>query len=143
MFKLPGRKTAARNHITMPSRNYAILCESGPPTGRPSSGERGAESTQGISTAGSTATAATQEPSPFLDKGSNTREPMHEGERRCGTQHPAADSVTPTGLGGPYGLDVTLRVEIDSRDITGTTEGYGLTIPGLECQPYVGQGRKW
>jgi PhoD related phosphatase len=133
-FKLPGRKTAARNHITMPSRNYAILCESGPRHGRLPSGENSSASAQGISSNASIATAATpttQVPPLTLEKGSNTRQPMHEGERRCGTKHPAADGVTPTGLGGPCGLDVTLRVEIDASDPFGTTEGYGLTIPGL------------
>ena len=120
------RKTADANHCTMPSRNYAIIDEShsfddaevdgfqtdGAANGRAANGER---TDHGYPT-----------------KNSNPRTALHAGEENAGTQHPAASSLRRTGLGGMYGLDVSIRVEVKSNDPSGRTVGYGMTIPGLE-----------
>lgn len=63
---------------------------------------------------------------------SNPRNALHAGEAGCGTTHPAASGVKPSGLGGAYGLDVTIRVEISASDKEGHTQGYGFSIPALE-----------
>jgi hypothetical protein len=127
----PARKTAARNRVTMPSRNYAILCESGPAAGRrprppPPSSSSGSAPPAGDDDAEPGAAAADGEP------------------RRGGggSAHPAADGLTPSGLGGEHGLDVTLRVEIDPGDPDGVTYGYGLTVPGLDVLADADKGGK-
>jgi hypothetical protein len=158
-FRLPGRKTAERNRITMPSRNYAILCESGPVAGWPVSAdaqaqaEATASSGDEISDApdrgAKDAAVVTAPPLPrselpaFERKRHNTRLAMHAGELSCGSTHPAASSMTPSRLGGEYGLDVTLRVEVDKTNAQGLTEGYGFTVPGLDCRAYSAEGQKW
>ena len=146
-FRLPGRKTAERNHITMPSRNYAILCESGPVAGRPSSADAEIAPApvdpklNGAADAAAASTPPTDMPA-FSGARHNSRLPMTEGELNCGSGHPAADGVAPSGLGGDFGLDVTLRVEIDRRDLEGATYGYGLTIPGLDTHAYEDHGTR-
>lgn len=73
----------------------------------------------------------------------NMRKPIHEGEKNAGTGHAAANGYDRSGLGGQYGLDVTLKVEISNKDREGQTEGYGLTIPYLDCAGYSDAGSKW
>jgi hypothetical protein len=73
----------------------------------------------------------------------NMRKPIHDGEKNAGTEHAAAGGFERSGLGGRYGLDVTLRVEISNTDREGKTEGYGLTIPFLDCAGYADAGKKW
>jgi hypothetical protein len=140
-------KTANTNHSTMPSRNYAIIAEShdfsltsnsnnsiGAANGQPVNGDT-------IPPHDGSAASKPKEGNGHRDK--NPRHPIHAGEEHAGTEHPAASGVTQTGLGGQYGLDVTLRVEISKADRGGTTQGYGFTIPGLECGGYAMEGKTW
>lgn len=137
---MPKRKTADNNHATMPSRNYAIICES-----NPSSAANGSESAD-LATAEATANGHSdpaEQPTVAPTKKTNTRKPMHAGEQNAGTTHPAASGLRRTGLCGPHGLDVTLRVEINPADHEGRTDGYGFSIPGLEGGGFVEQGTRW
>ncbi|KAF9694410.1 hypothetical protein EKO04_007685 [Ascochyta lentis] len=131
------QKTRDSNHATMPSRNYAIICESTPPStatlSAPAAAPGQAPSINGAASAIS---------APPERKG-NTRHAIHDGERNAGTGHPAAQGLTPTGLCGPFGLDVTLRVEISNSDREGRTDGYGFSIPALEAGGYAQQGSSW
>ena len=122
-----SKKTAEKNHCTMPSRNYALITESHE---FPSEGGVGPETLDnGVANDSRTKEMAHHN---WQKKGTNPRDAMHAGEDKCGTLHPAASGVARTGLGGRYGLDVTIRVEISNRDRAGKTQGYGLTIPTLE-----------
>jgi hypothetical protein len=133
-------KTANTNHATMPSRNYAIICESHDSAMMTNgthvvNGENGANGTN--HELGNTADNTN------FEFPKNMREPLHKGESNCGTDHPAAQGVERTGLAGADGLDVTIRVEISQGDATGRTEGYGISIPALQSGSYQGQGQKW
>ncbi|KAF2682140.1 hypothetical protein K458DRAFT_370762 [Lentithecium fluviatile CBS 122367] len=122
------KKTADANHATMPSRNYAIICESNAiPTASSSAPPPAAAAAP--STNGEAAPAQTSTPP---DRKANMRKPIHVGEQGAGTEHPAANGLRPTGLCGAYGLDVTIRVEISPSDREGHTDGYGFSIPALE-----------
>jgi len=126
-------KSASSNHATMPSRNYAIICES-----HSHGGAMVAENepgTNGIN-------ASTDDNSGFHAP-KNSREPLHLGEQSAGTRHPAADGVKRTGLAGIDGLDVTLRIEKNPSDREGHTQGYGFSIPALYSSAYKGQGQIW
>lgn len=139
-------KTANTNHCTMPSRNYAIIAEShdfstqsqangdgiGPANGQPVNGDT-------IPPHDGNVESRPTESSSHLDK--NPRHPIHAGEEKAGTDHAAASGVTKTGLGGRYGLDVTLRVEIEKSNQQGRTQGYGFTIPGLDCRSTVEEAK--
>ncbi|KAF1992957.1 hypothetical protein P154DRAFT_528117 [Amniculicola lignicola CBS 123094] len=138
-------KTSAKNHATMPSRNYAIIAESNlPPTPASSTAPPAtlAAPTLEPSSASQTPSRATTSAPP--DPKGNARKPMHDGEQGAGTAHPAANGLTETGLCGPFGLDVTLRVEITNSDKEGHTDGYGFSVPALEVgEAYADQGSKW
>jgi hypothetical protein len=116
--KQPGGKikSAGWNKCTMPSRNYACITEvdSAPENqALPSDGTNGVHAAE-----------ADRVRERFL--GSDGHSPLHEGEERAGTQHPAADGVNSrSGMIG--GLHVSLRVEIDNRNRHGATEGYGVS----------------
>jgi hypothetical protein len=123
------KKTADTNHATMPSRNYAIICES--------TDDASATVAAAVPQAGATPTPTANGDAPVqtsqpVDKKANTRKPMHVGEQGAGTEHPAASGLVATGLCGRYGLDVSLRVEISPSDREGHTDGYGFSIPALE-----------
>lgn len=139
-------KTKEKNHCTMPSRNYAIISESHDGTassataavdaatnGTPNGHHHTNGHTNGVPTA-----TATQFPA-----GGNPRDALHAGEQQAGTAHPAAEGLQHTGLGGPDGLDVTIKVEISPSDREGRTQGYGFSIPGLDVAAYRAQGTKW
>lgn len=135
------KKTSDGNHACMPSRNYAIICESATPPSAtlsapgPVPGQ--APSINAPSVNGST---LSQPPT----KKDNPRRPIHVGEQGAGTQHPAANGLQATGLCGPFGLDVTLRVEISNSDREGRTDGYGFSIPALQISEGLrDQGTKW
>ncbi|CAO2654987.1 Nn.00g117200.m01.CDS01 [Neocucurbitaria sp. VM-36] len=137
------KKTSDKNHATMPSRNYAIICESTAPhqpsatlsAPGPAPGQ-----TPSLHTNGDAASTLSSPPG----KKDNPRHPMHVGEQGAGTQHPAANGLVSTGLCGPFGLDVTLRVEISNQDREGRTEGYGFSIPSLSVNEGLrDQGTKW
>jgi hypothetical protein len=159
--KGPGKKSADNNHATMPSRNYAIIAES-----REWSGTVDATATNGIAPATNgnglhpptNGTAPPQvdgaiQSSPEKEAEisgdgefkipSNPRYPLHKGEVHAGTLHPAASGLTRSGLGGDFGLDVSIRVEISKEDREGRTEGYGISIPGLACEGYANEGTQW
>jgi hypothetical protein len=130
-------KTSAANHATMPSRNYAIICESNIPT--PSTLGVPPGSAPSIHTNNTAASKVSAAPG----KKDNMRLGFHIGEEKAGTQHPAANGIVPSGLCGPYGLDVTLRVEISNQDREGRTDGYGFSIPALDCSAYADRDAKW
>ncbi|KAF1936345.1 hypothetical protein EJ02DRAFT_459632 [Clathrospora elynae] len=141
-------KTSAANHATMPSRNYAIICESHPTSAPPAASTLSPPSISSaapgnapsILTNGDAASAISNPPG-IKD---NMRHPIHVGEQGAGTQHPAANGIQPTGLCGPYGLDVTLRVEISNKDAQGRTDGYGFSIPALHVSEALrDQGTRW
>jgi len=185
-------KTANKNHCTMPSRNFAILCESNESgsslSGAAINGMNGHDDglTNGINTQDYAMTngvngvhtngmnghngvngahtngmngnhtngtngvhinGANGNHSDSLNDAvtdsviaahenftpeKNPRNPLHAGEKDCGSTHPAASGLKATGLGGLNGLDVTIRVEINPHDREGRTDGYGFSIPGLE-----------
>ncbi|PSK55402.1 Alkaline phosphatase D [Elsinoe australis] len=121
-------KSADSNHCTMPSRNYALISESSPA----SSSATPAGLTNGH--VDGQANGTEEKANEHFSAPSNPRDPLHRGEVKCGVNHPAAgQDMTPTGLGGPYGLDVCIRVEVDPSDREGVTRGYGLSIPGLSA----------
>lgn len=127
-------KTAANNHATMPSRNYALITESH---------SHADAQANGIATNGEAATNGNTADNSDFQIPKNPREPLHKGERDAGTKHPAAGGIKKTGLAGTDGLDVTIRVEINSGATDGKTEGYGFSIPALQAGAYKGQGEKW
>ena len=122
-------KTSDSNHATMPSRNYAIITESH--AYAPTNGVNGY------------ANGVNGEAGQGFQLPKNPREPLHLGEKDAGTKHPAAGGIERSGLAGPDGLDVTIKVEISSGDPSGKTQGYGFSVPGLDCRGYKGQGEKW
>ncbi|KAF2866416.1 hypothetical protein BDV95DRAFT_672022 [Massariosphaeria phaeospora] len=136
-------KTSAANHATMPSRNYAIIAESNPsPTTRTSSSSASAAPTPIPSALPQAPTSDSAFPP--LDRKSNHRKPIHAGEQHAGTAHPAASGLLATGLCGPFGLDVSLRVEISNSDREGHTDGYGFSVPALEVgDGYREFGERW
>ncbi|KAF2277310.1 uncharacterized protein EI97DRAFT_395944 [Westerdykella ornata] len=143
-----SRKTSDWNHATMPSRNYAIIAESNPTPTLSSSAPapaQGAAPTpvEPNASTGAVSAQQTHSSSPPPDKRYNHRKPIHAGEHGAGTEHPAAQGLTATGLCGPYGLDVTLRVEIRQGDPAGRTDGYGFSVPALEGGGFVEQGERW
>ncbi|KAI5921458.1 hypothetical protein F4810DRAFT_678163 [Camillea tinctor] len=126
--KDPGNstKTMGSNHVTMPSRNYAILTENSPNNqavtngnGAVANGEANGE-TNGETTGNK-----------FDGKDGHAF--LHAGEDGAGTQHKAA-SFTTHGKGNDGSLDCCIRVEIDQHDKEGKTEPYGLTIPVLNYE---------
>lgn len=132
-------KTAANNHATMPSRNYAIISESHSYLDQTNGGINGASQRNGNSNNGISDTGNNTN----FEIPKNSRNPLHKGEVGCGTQHPAAQGITRTKLAGKFGLDVTIKVEIQPGVREGYTEGYGISVPALESGSYVGQGERW
>ncbi|USP76177.1 hypothetical protein yc1106_03451 [Curvularia clavata] len=140
-LKKPDSKTSDSNHATMPSRNYAIICESTiPPPATLSAPGPQPGATPSVHTNGDAKSTLSEAPG-LKD---NMRHPFHLGEQGAGTQHPAANGIQSSGLCGPYGLDVVLRVEISNKDREGRTDGYGFTIPGLAVSEAMkAKGRHW
>lgn len=133
------KKTSDKNHATMPSRNYAIICESASSATNTLSAPSPAPG-QAPSVNGSAVSNMSTPPS----KKDNPRHPIHVGEQGAGTSHPAASGLTATGLCGPFGLDVALRVEISNSDREGRTDGYGFSIPALAINEGLrDQGTRW
>ena len=117
--KDPGEssKTAGFNHVTMPSRNFAMLTENSPhnPPVAAANGE-----TNGVN--GVNGSEQT-----FQGKGGHDF--MHKGEVDAGTAHKAAS--TAHGRSSDGSLDICIRVEIDQHDPQGKTDSYGMTVPLL------------
>lgn len=137
-------KTAANNHATMPSRNYAIISESHSSLDHANAGVNGANGVvdPSASNGNNNGMTDTGNNSNF-EIPKNSRNPLHKGEVGCGTEHPAAQGIVKTKLAGQYGLDITIKVEIQPGDREGHTEGYGISVPALESGSYQGQGEKW
>lgn len=129
----PGveQKTKNFNHCTMPSRNYAILCESHDPRAA-QAGDGLTNGANGHGPHGAVNGKTGGAEHTLAERPDNPRGPVTTGEVGCGTGHPAADESKPSGLGGRFGLDVCYRIEIDHGDRQGKTQGYGLTIPSLD-----------
>ncbi|KAK1597923.1 uncharacterized protein LY79DRAFT_322091 [Colletotrichum navitas] len=109
--KDPGdtSKTSGSNHVTMPSRNFAILTENSPNNGLAAPVNGDARS---------------------MISGKGGHEFLHNGEVESGSKHKAAGQQHGTGNDGS--LDICIRVEIDQSNREGITEGYGVTVPQLK-----------
>jgi len=113
-------KTSSSNHVTMPSRNWAMITEnfSHEPTPVPSrDGENGAQ-------------IPTLENFTHNKDAKDGHDWLHSGELHAGTEHKAADSAQ-HGKGNDGSLDVAIRVERNQHDKDGNTTAYGVTIPRL------------
>lgn len=120
--KDPGNssKTRGSNHVTMPSRNYAIITENSP-------------NNHGMFVNGHQEEPGHGTPVTAY-KGKDGHSFLHAGEEGAGTQHKAAHSET-HGKNNDGSLDCRILVEIDQHDKEGKTEPYGLTIPVLNYEP--------
>ncbi|KAJ0165455.1 Uncharacterized protein CTA2_11213 [Colletotrichum tanaceti] len=109
--KDPGdsSKTSGSNHVTMPSRNFAILTENSP--------------NQGLA-------APINGDTRSVISGKGGHDFLHNGEVESGSKHKAAGKQHGTGNDGS--LDICIRVEIDQSNREGITEGYGVTVPQLK-----------
>lgn len=132
------KKTANTNHCTMPSRNFAIISESHGAAEHnrvmdgQMDGSAASKANDGLTV--EKHNRKQQQHHNLSRKSGNPRAPLHSGEDGCGTKHPAAEGNRRTGLGGRWGLDVSFRIELDHSDRDGKTEGYGMSIPGLEMK---------
>ncbi|KAI0404473.1 hypothetical protein F4802DRAFT_567190 [Xylaria palmicola] len=119
--KDPGdsNKTRGSNHVTMPSRNYAILTENSP-------------NNPGITDVQHEQLDEQMAANSFDGKDGHSF--LHAGEHGAGTQHKAAQH-TMHGKRNDGSLDCCIRVEVDQHDKEGRTEPYGLTIPALRYEP--------
>ncbi|KAI9886542.1 MAG: hypothetical protein M1823_001653 [Watsoniomyces obsoletus] len=132
----PGNQTKAAtyNHCTMPSRNYAIITETGVPSMNNANGTANGSAAVG---GGGVSESVPSMPAEQFSRGRkyNRRaghSALHPGEIDAGTDHPAASGMHTRHIEGqPCGIDVSIRVEIDPSDKEGHTEGYGVHIPGL------------
>jgi hypothetical protein len=110
--KSPGNvpKAASYNHVTMPSRNFAIITPSNltSPNGNVNGGTRGFSN------------GTSSRPMP-----KDGHSPLHLGEESAGTKHVAASAIQ-SGI-FPGGLDVCYHIEIDQHDRSGRTETYGFS----------------
>lgn len=116
--KDPGAvsKTSSSNHVTMPSRNWAMLTENSANNPYPLNGHPNEDHTP-------TATDPVLRPK-------DGHAWIHHGEVNAGTTHKSADA-TRHGKDTDGGLDVCIRVEMDQHDPEGNTRSYGMTIPKL------------
>ncbi|KAI9665246.1 MAG: hypothetical protein M1829_005784 [Trizodia sp. TS-e1964] len=125
-------KTASSNHCTMPSRNYAIITETGAglaPDGSLVAANGGVDGLAYSVPAPSGPSEAT---------GRDGHTPLNLGEADAGSEHGAASGVEFTEKKyGMHTLDVAFRVEIANSDRDGHTTGYGLSIPALTIPPVV------
>ena len=126
--KGPGKanKTANFNHVTMPSRNWAMITENHTLTGALLNGTNGNTSNSHIPYASS------ENGNESIPKAKDGHSWLHKGELNAGTKHKAADNER-HGKGTDGSLDVCIRVEMDQHDKAGKTQGYGMTIPLLVC----------
>ena len=108
-------RTASYNHVTMPSRNYALMTPvQGHTVGDPNDFANGNPKGRQVNGASN---------SSQIPKDGHL--PLHAGEQGAGTKHAVANSQT-TGI-FPGGLDVSFQVEIDQHNRQGETEGYGFS----------------
>lgn len=119
----PGtsNKTSGWNHVTMPSRNFAMITENHQPT------------TNGTASNGHAADGTDETPQLSRQstlKAKDGHNCLHEGEVDAGSKHKAAD-MEKHGKGSDGSLDVCIRVEMDQHDKEGKTQLYGMSIPVL------------
>ncbi|KAI0967727.1 hypothetical protein F4678DRAFT_241459 [Xylaria arbuscula] len=121
--KDPGtsNRTRGSNHVTMPSRNYAILTENSP-------------NNRDVVIDGQGGQEGQEERTEDFYDGKNGHSFLHAGESNAGTKHKASNPET-HGKHNDGSLDCRIHVEIDQHDPEGQTEPYGLTIPTLNYQP--------
>ncbi|KAI1425354.1 hypothetical protein F5Y12DRAFT_382643 [Xylaria sp. FL1777] len=119
--KDPGNSSRTRgsNHVTMPSRNYAILTENSP-------------NNRSILTNGHQEQTSEETAANGFD-GKDGHSYLHAGEHGAGTRHKASQPET-HGKHNDGSLDCRIHVEIDQHDKEGRTEPYGLTIPTLNYE---------
>ncbi|RDW88867.1 hypothetical protein BP6252_00899 [Coleophoma cylindrospora] len=130
-----GSKTSKSNHVTMPSRNFAMITENST-TRAPANatnGVNGTTHTDGpVSNGrppGSAAGTATSGKSSTKTKDGHSW--LHKGEVDAGTKHKAAQ-FDMHGQDTDGSLDVCIRVEMDQHNPEGHTRAYGMTIPHLK-----------
>jgi hypothetical protein len=142
-------RTASWNHVTMPSRNWAMITEnpvatsngSAPPPINGHSLDGAAASITNGHANGFNGTSNGHDPknSPKISleecTGKDGRSPLHPGEVDAGSQNRAVKSH---GKAGDGSLDVCIRVEKDQHDPEGHTQPYGFWIPPLK---YKGAGQ--
>jgi hypothetical protein len=118
----PGNsnKNSSWNHVTMPSRNFAMITENH------EAGTNGAIPNGHASNG--TDEEAVLSATPKAKDGHGC---LHQGEVNAGSKHKAAD-MEKHGKGSDGSLDVCIRVEMDQHDKEGKTQLYGMTIPVLE-----------
>ena len=125
--KDPGnaQKTSSSNHVTMPSRNWAMITEnSGTSAGTNGNAANGHATNGGDEVINHTDT---------IPKVKDGHSWLHKGEVDAGTKHKAADTAT-HGADSDGSLDVMIRVEMDQHDKEGKTQAYGMTIPRLRYE---------
>jgi hypothetical protein len=122
----PGtsNRTSNSNHVTMPSRNWAMITENSCKS-RATNGN----AMNGHAATGDEAAMHTE----TIHKVKDGHSWLHKGEVDAGTTHKAADSAT-HGTNADGSLDVMIRVEMDQHDKSGKTQGYGMTIPRLHYE---------
>ena len=126
----PGNasKTASSNHVTMPSRNWAMITENAPIGSEIPA--LNSNTANGIATNGTSTADGPDSPAPQTMKFKDGHSWLHDGETDAGTKHRAAAPET-HGSAHDGSLDVCIRVEMDQHDKEGKTQGYGMTIPTL------------
>jgi hypothetical protein len=126
--KDPGNsnKTSSSNHVTMPSRNWAMITEN---SGTNTSANGNAVNGHAAD-GGNDASINHTDTIPKVKDGHSW---LHKGEVGAGTKHKAADNAT-HGADSDGSLDVMIRVEMDQHDKEGKTQAYGMTIPRLRYE---------
>jgi hypothetical protein len=119
----PGNsnKTSGWNHVTMPSRNFAMITENH---------EASTNGTTSNGHAGNGTGEAADPPRQSPPKAKDGHGCLHRGEVDAGSKHKAAD-MERHGKGSDGSLDVCIRVEMDRHDKEGKTQLYGMAIPVL------------
>jgi hypothetical protein len=128
-------KTASSNHVTMPSRNWAMITESSsalvPHSDTATNGTLLSPNDPSIAQQHQNETHSGSD-SPIDESectGKDGHSPLHAGEENAGSTNRA---VTDHGKKGDGSLDVSIRVEKDQHDSSGATRAYGFWIPPLK-----------
>lgn len=138
----PGKesKTSTSNHVTMPSRNWAMITENSP-----SFCTRSIERATAVTAAETSRIEAQELSANRTPSTSNTamitnafsgkdgHYPLHVGEETAGTRSRAADNEK-HGQSDDGSLDIMIRVEKDQHDKDGNTTNYGLYVPSLRYE---------
>ena len=126
----PGHanKFSSWNHVTMPSRNWAVITENSP-----SGAAQAVPNGYATNCNTENGTGGNERPIDLLPHPKDGHSWLHPGEVNAGTKHKAADSKK-HGQDADGSLDVCIRVEMDQHDREGKTQGYGMTIPVLVYQ---------